>query len=129
MTAVIVLAFSFGSLAMFFVTYCRSLTASCRAYVLSKEVRDIAGISATPSEGDFKRVIQLLQLVAGGKDYRARVRTVTLYYEILRFSQKIVAWFSPSLKSWAEQELTGCAYFAAVALDHKIAINRETLAG
>ena len=129
MTAAIILVVSFVSLAMFFVTYCRSLTTSCRAHVLSKEVRDIAGISTTPSDGDFKRVVQLLQLVTGGTDYPAQVRTVALYYELLHFLQRSVVWFSPSLKSWAAQERTCCAYFAAVALDHQISVNRATFAG
>jgi hypothetical protein len=34
---------------------------------------------------------------------------------------------APSVQDWTEQELAGCASFAVVVLDRRIAFNREIL--
>jgi hypothetical protein len=113
---------------MFFVSYCRSLTAASSHYALSKEVRDVTGIHALASGQDFTRVMQLLQLCPERPEDRLGLRAVRYYFEILNFLQNTVARLTPSVQSWAEQERAGCANFAVVALDRRIAFSREILA-
>ena len=56
MMAAFILAFSLLTLLMFFVSYCRSLTASTLNTSLTAEVRDVTGIQAQASGRDFARV-------------------------------------------------------------------------
>jgi hypothetical protein len=128
MMAAFILAFSLVTLLMFFVSYCRSLTASSSHHSLSEEVRDVTGIRAVASSGDFGRVIQLLRLCPERPEDRARLRLVAIYYALLNFSQKTWTKLIPSLSSWSENERAACSHFAAVALDRCILFNREMLA-
>ena len=126
--SVLIFVLSVVTLLMFFVSYCRSLTASSLRHRLSTEVRDVAGIPALPSARDFARVVQLLRLCPERPEDRAGLKAVTLYFRILNLVQRTLARRMPSLKSWTEQELSGCASYAVVALDRRIAFNREILA-
>jgi hypothetical protein len=128
MMAALIFAVSVVTLLMFFVSYCRSLTAASSRYALSKEVRDVTGIQALASGQDFTRVMQLLQLCPERPEDRLSLRAVRYYFEILNFLQNTVARLTPSVQSWAEQERAGCANFAVVALDRRIAFSREILA-
>ena len=128
MMAALIFAVSVVTLMMFFVSYCRSLTAASSRYALSKEVRDVTGINAFASGQDFGRVMQLLQLCPERPEDRLGLRAVGYYFGILNFLQKTVARLTPSVQSWAEQESAGCANYAVVALDRRIAFSREILA-
>lgn len=128
MMAALIFAVSVVTLLMFFVSYCRSLTASSSHHALSKEVRDVAGISAMPAGEDFTRVMQLLQLCPEHPEDHGRLRAVRTYYRILSFAERRIAKLAPSLEVWTEQERAGCANFAAVVLDRRIAFSREVLA-
>lgn len=128
MMAALVFVVSVVTLLMFFVSYCRSLMASLAHHVLSKEVRDVTGISTTASERDFARVMQLIQLCPERPEDRTRLGAVSFYYSILSLLQKTVARIAPSVKSWTASERADCANFAAVTLDRRIAYNREILA-
>jgi hypothetical protein len=128
MMAAFILVFSLATLLMFFVSYCRSLMASSSQHALSEEVRDVTGIRSSASGRDFARVMQLLQLCPERPEDRSGLRAVGLYYSILNFAQGTLARLIPSFQPWAEQERAGCAYFAAVTLDRRIAFNREMLA-
>ena len=128
MMAALIFAVSVVTLLMFFVSYCRSLTAASSRYALSKEVRDVTGINAFASGQDFTRVMQLLQLCPERPEDRLGLRAVGYYFEILNFLQNTVARLTPFVRSWAEQETAGCANFAVVALDRRIAFSREILA-
>ena len=128
MMAALIFAVSVVTLLMFFVSYCRSLTAASSRYALSKEVRDVTGIQALASGQDFTRVMQLLQLCPERPEDRLGLRAVGYYFEILNFLQNTVARLTPFVRSWAEQETAGCANFAVVALDRRIAFSREILA-
>jgi hypothetical protein len=128
MMASLIFVVSVVTLLMFFVSYCRSLMASSSRHPLSREVRDVTGISALPTAKDFVRVTQLLQLCPERPEDRPGLRAVNLYFDILNLVQKSFARLIPSLQKWTEQELAGCANFAVVVLDRRIAFSREILA-
>jgi len=128
MMASLIFVISVVTLLMFFVSYCRSLMASSSRHPLSREVRDVTGIPALPTGKDFVRVTQLLQLCPERPEDRPGLRAVNLYYDILNLVQNSIARLIPSLREWTEQELAGCASFAVVVLDRRIAFSREILA-
>ena len=80
MMAAFILAFSLLTLLMFFISYCRSLTASTLHTTLSAEVLDVTGIQAKASGRDFARVIQMLQLCPDRPGDRTRLQVVSTYY-------------------------------------------------
>lgn len=127
MMAALIFVFSLATLLMFFVSYCRSLMASSSRHPLSKEVRDVTGIPASASGRDFARVMQLLQLCPERPDDRTGLHAVETYYGILDLLEQTVARIVPSLRTWTEQERAGCANFAIVLLDRRIAFSREIL--
>jgi len=128
MMASLIFVVSVVTLLMVFVSYCRSLMASSSRHPLSREVRDVTGIPALPTGKDFVRVTQLLQLCPERPEDRPGLRAVNLYYDILNLVQNSIARLIPSLREWTEQELAGCASFAVVVLDRRIAFSREILA-
>jgi hypothetical protein len=127
MMAAFILAFSLLTLLMFFVSYCRSLTASSSRHTLSTEVRDVTGIAGQASGRDYTRVMQLLRLCPDRSEDRPGIQAVRFYYGILNFLQILFARLLPSLNHWTEQERAGCASYAVVALDRRIAFSRQTL--
>jgi len=128
MMAAFIFIVSLTTLLMFFVSYCRSLMASSLRHTLSKEVRDVTGIPASASGRDFAKIMQLLQLCPERPDDRAGLQSVEIYYGILGLVEKTIARLLPSLRLWTEQERAGCANFAVVVLDRRIAFSREILA-
>lgn len=128
MMAALIFVISLATLLMFFVSYCRSLMASSARHRLSKEVRDVTGITASAGAGDFVRVMQLLQLCPERPDDRPGLKAVGIYYSLLGVLEKTLARIVPSLHVWMEQERAGCANFAVVLLDRRIAFSREILA-
>src|SRR5271170_1308754 len=128
MMAAFIFAFSLLTLLMFFVSYCRSLTASSTHHLLSEEVRDITGMGIPASGADFVRVVQLLRLCPEHPADRGSLRIIGAYYALLNLSQKTFARFLHAISQWAENERANCSHFAAVALDRCIAFNREMLA-
>jgi hypothetical protein len=128
MMAALIFVISIATLFMFFVSYCRSLVASSSRHPLSKEVRDVTGIPVSATGRDFVRVMQLLQLCPERPEDRTGLQAVEMYYGILGFMEKTVARLLPAVHFWAEQERAGCANFAVVLLDRRIAFSREILA-
>ena len=128
MMAALIFVVSLATLWMFFVSYCRSLVAASSRHPLSAEVRDMTGIRAVASAGDYRRVVQLLQLCPERQEDRTELQAVNIYHSFLTAARQMFAWIVPSLRSWAEHEQACCAYFAAVALDRRIAHSREMLA-
>jgi len=128
MMAAFILAFSLLTLLMFFVSYCRSLTASSLNTSLSEDVLDVTGIQAKASGRDFNKVIQILQLCPDRSEDRSRLQIVGAYYSFLNLLDQLFAKISPAVRAWAEEERAGCAHFAAVLLGRRIALNREMLA-
>jgi len=128
MIAALIFLASVATLGMFFVSYCRSLMAASSRHSLSAEVRDVTGIHTVASAGDYRRVMQLLQLCPDRQEDRSQLQAVSIYHWFLTATRQMFAWMAPSLRSWAEQEQAGCAYFAAVTLDRRIAYSRDMLA-
>jgi hypothetical protein len=129
MMASFILAFSLLTLLMFFVSYCRSLTASSLHKSLTEEVLDVTGIKNHKASGrDFARVMQILQLCPDRPEDRSGLQIVGTYYSFLNLLEQGLAKLSPAVGTWAEEERAGCAHFAAVALGRRIALNREMLA-
>ena len=126
--AALIFVVSAIALLQFFISYCRSLIAASLKQPLSDEVRDVAGIPATASGDDFVRVLQLVQLCPERPEDRGHLRAIGAYFRLLNFVRATVARVIPSLVAWTEVERGQCAYFAAVALDRRIAFSRDMLA-
>jgi len=128
MMPTLIFVVSVATLLMFFVSYCRSLVASSSRHALSKEVRDVTGIPVAATGRDFARVMQLLQLCPERPEDRTGLQAVEVFYTMLGLMEKTVARLLPTVHFWAEQERAGCANFAVVLLDRRIAFSREILA-
>ncbi|HEV2297609.1 MAG TPA: hypothetical protein VGR72_03730 [Candidatus Acidoferrales bacterium] len=116
------LTFSAGALVQFFLSYCRSILAAYAKLEVSVRTREIAGIESEriPS-GEFGRLLGLLRLARNPGDDRMELLTVRLYYSIVRVVGSLGTFFTSTAREWCENEKARCAYFAAVALDRRIA--------
>jgi hypothetical protein len=128
MIAAIIFTCSVVFLLQFFVSYCRSLIAASVRLVLSQEVQDVTGISTKASGEDFARVIQLLRLCPDRPEDRGEIRAIGAYFSLLNLVRRTLAQVVPSVLAWIEKERDQCTYFAAVALDRRIAFSRDLLA-
>jgi hypothetical protein len=128
MMASIIFVCSVVLLLQFFVSYCRSLIAASAKQPLSLEVQDVTGISKTASGDDFARILQLLHLCPDSREDRAGIQAIGAYFKLLNLVRSTLAKIMPKLKAWTEFERAQCAYFAAVALEKRIALNRDMLA-
>jgi hypothetical protein len=128
MIGAIILVCSIVFFMQFFVPYCRSIIAASSKHVLSAEVVDVTGISAPACGQDYPRVVQLLQLCPDRPEDRGELRAIGLYFRLLKVVKSAAAQVAPSVRSWTEAELGRCTYFAAVALDRRVAFSRDLLA-
>jgi hypothetical protein len=129
MIAALILAVSFAVLLQFFVSYCRSLIAACAGEELSLDAREVTGINGRSVAGDeFGRLVQLIQLCPEAGADGNRLRAVGLYFRMMNLLRDTGRRLAPTVADWAEAERQACAYFAAVALDHRIAHSRDLLA-
>jgi len=126
--ATLIFLLSAAALLQFFISYCRSLIAASIKQPLSAEVRDVTGIPSTTSGEDFARVIQLLDLCPESPRERGHIRAINAYFQLLTFLRSTVARIIPALIAWTDMERGQCTYFAAVALDRRIAFSRDMLA-
>ena len=129
MTAAIILVFSSVALLQFFISYCRSVIAASSASPLSEQVREVTGIQDREIRGEeFIRLLQLTNLCPdSGSDHWA-IAAVRAYFRMLGFARATLWRVIPGIVSWTEAELSGCARFAAVALDRRIAHSRDLMA-
>ncbi len=130
MIAAIILVVSVVTFLQFFTSYCRSLIAASAKQPLSAETRDVTGIAdrvAARSE-DFHRIMQLLQLCPERPHDRGEIRSVNSYFRLLRIFRLTIGRLAPSLQLWTETQGARCTYFAAVALDRRIAFSRDIVA-
>jgi hypothetical protein len=72
--------------------------------------------------------LQLLHLCPESPEDRTRIQAVGAYFRMLSFVRSTLARFAPSLRTWTDYERGQCAYFAAVALERRIAFSRDMLA-
>lgn len=127
--AALILVISFAALLQFFVSYCRSLIASCRMVELSAGAREVAGIEDQLVYGDdFERLLQLVGLCPETRRDGFEIRAVRVYYSLLNSVRAAARSLAPGVAAWADLERAGCAYFAAVTLDRRIAHNRDLMA-
>ena len=128
MMAGIILVCSVVFLLQFFVSYCRSLIAASIKHPLSAEVQDVTGIRNRAGGEDFARVVQLLQLCPDRPEDRSGIQAIGAYFNLLGFVRATFAKIVPSLLAWTETERGQCTYFAAVALERRIAFSRDMFA-
>jgi len=129
MIAALILVISLAALLQFFVFYCRSLLAASSRVDLSHEARELTGIRhRTALAEEFPRLMLLVGLCLERGEDRFEVRAVRGYYRLLSLLRATLRRIVPSVAEWTESERKGCAYFAAVALDRRIAYNRELMA-
>jgi len=126
--ATLIFLFSAAALLQFFISYCRSLIAASIKQPLSAEVRDVTGIASLPAGDDYARVILLLQQAPERQQDRGEIRAIGAYFGLLNFVRATLARIIPALVAWTEMERGQCAYFAAVALERRIAFSRDMLA-
>ena len=128
MMAAVIFIFSFAALMQFFVSYCRSLIAASARRALSADVQDVIGIKRSASGDDFARVMQFLYLCPDRREDRNGIKAIGAYFRLLGAVGTTMGRLIPSLRAWTESERSQCAYFAAVALDRRIAHNRDMFA-
>ena len=128
MMAALIFIFSFAELMQFFVSYCRSLIAASARRALSADVQDVIGIKRSTSGDDFARVMQFLYLCPDRREDRNGIKAIGAYFRLLGAVGTTLGRLLPSLRVWTESERSQCAYFAAVALDRRIAHNRDMFA-
>jgi hypothetical protein len=128
MMAAVIFVFSVAALMQFFVSYCRSLIAASVRRALSSDVQDVIGIRRSASGEDFARVMQYLYLCPDSREDRNGIKAIGAYFRLLGAVGTVMGKLIPSLRTWTESERSQCAYFAAVALDRRIAHNRDMFA-
>lgn len=129
MIAALICVISVAALLQFFVSYCRSLIAAYSKLELSEQVREVTGIESRTVAGDeFDRLLQFVRLCPARGDDGTKIRAVGAYYSLLNLIRTAFRSLGPGLASWAERERQHCSYFAAVALDRRIAYSRDLLA-
>ena len=128
MMAGLIFIFSLAALLQFFVSYCRSLIAGSARSALSPDVQDVIGINRHATAEDFDRVMQYLHLCPERREDRGGIQAIGAYFRLLGFARMTIGSLVPALHAWTESERSECAYFLAVALDRRIAHNRDLLA-
>jgi hypothetical protein len=129
MIAILIFVVSALTMLQFFVSYCHSLIAESRAYELSEQGREIAGVTGhSIREDQFRRLLQLIALCPEPGGDSGQVRAVSTYFGMLGLVRTLFGWIEPAVARWIESERGGCAYLAAVMLDRRIAYNRVLMA-
>lgn len=122
MIAALMLMFSCVALAQFFMSYCRSVLLSYAGVELSADTRRIIGIEPPQIRGEhFGRLLDLARLAPDPGDDKWDMRVVSIYYAIVRAAALLISPLAPAIRKWARQQSKMCAYFAAAALDRRIA--------
>lgn len=116
------LMFSCAALGQFFMSYCRSLLLAYAQVELSSATRAMIGIQSPEIAGaQFHRLLGLVRLAPNPGDDKWELRVVSTYYRAVRIAGSISGPLSSVARSWAERQSSLCAYFAAAALDRRIA--------
>jgi hypothetical protein len=129
MIAGLIFVISVAALLQFFVSYCRSVIAASRKVDLSTQAREAIGIQDRAVSGEeFTRLLQLVGLCPEPGNDRFEIRAVRNYYLLLSLLRAAMHRLAPGVTRWADDECAGCAHFAAVALDRRIAFSRGLMA-
>lgn len=132
MIAALIFVVSIAAFVQFFVFYTRSVIAASRKHSLSDNVREITGISGDMIEAtQFGRLLQLVELCPGPGSDTMGIRAVRAYFKslglLLAMTPGMPAGILAKTAAWMERERASCAYFAAIALDHRMAYSRTLL--
>ena len=129
MIAALIFVIAIAGFLQFFVSYCRSLIAAYECADLSEQAREVTGISNRHVNGqDFERLLQLVRMCPEPGDDSREIGAVRTYFRLLSVARAAFRRIAPSLEQWMERERESCAYFAAVALDRRIAHSRGLMA-
>ena len=126
MIATAIFVISLLALAQFFISYCRSLVAVYSKVEVSAQALEMAGLSGAEVRGDeFRRLMWLLKVCPDPGDDRTELLAVRAYYGVLSLLRELSG-LAPSIAAWVDGERRGCAYFAVVALDRRLAPNSHS---
>jgi len=129
MIAAIIFALSVAALVEFFVSYCRSQIASAKLMPLSDSTRELAAIPSTlVPASEYMRLTQLARACPELEENQAGVFAVRIYFWLLTLVASPIRELAPIVAALIEGERSGCAYFAAAALDRRIANSRRLYA-
>jgi hypothetical protein len=129
MITALILVFSSVACLQFFISYCRSVIAASGALPLSEQVWEVTGIKDRAIRGEeFERLVQLTSLCPDSGTDHSAIAAVSAYFRMVRFVDARLRGVIPGIVSWTEAELSGCAHFAAVALDRRISHSRDLMA-
>jgi hypothetical protein len=129
MIASLIFVIAIAGFLQFFVSYCRSLIAAYERVDLSEHAREVTGISDRSVNGqDFERLLQLVRMCPEPGDDSREIGAVRSYFGLLSAARAVFHRIAPSLEQSLERERGSCAYFAAVALDRRIAHSRGLMA-
>ena len=73
-------------------------------------------------------MVQLLRLCPDRPEDRGEIRAIGVYFGMLNALKSMTRSIAPKVRTWTESELGRCTYFAAVALDRRVAFSRDLLA-
>ena len=129
MIAALIFVVAIAGFLQFFVSYCRSLIAAYERVDLSGQAREVTGISDHQVAGqEFGRLLQLVRMCPEPGDDGREIGAVRAYFKLLTMARALFKQIAPSLEQRLERERGSCAYFAAVALDRRIAHSRGLMA-
>lgn len=132
MIAALIFVVSVAAFVQFFLFYTRSLIAASRKHALSENVREVTGISGeTVEDLQFGRLLQLVELCPGSGSDEMGIRAVRAYFNGLGMLLSLVPTVNSGVLAraahWLREERAACAYFAATALDQRMAYSRTLL--
>lgn len=126
--ACFILVVSVALLLQFFVSYCRLQVAAGRRVDLSESAREATGIQGQGVSGEeFLRLRRLVELCPETNGDTYKLGAIRAYYAFLGMVRVLFGPVMPAAAAWATNERSGCAYYAAVALDARIAQTRRLL--
>lgn len=122
----IILAISLLLLLNFFIAYCRLQVAAGRRVELSDAAREATGIEGQGVSGDeFLRLRRLVDLCPETEGDTYKLGLIRAYHAFLGAVCLLFGPVRPQVAAWATSERSGCSYYAAVALDARIAHTRQ----
>lgn len=116
------LVFSCAALMQFGMSYCRSLLLAYAQVQLSAATREMIGLESQEIAGaQFRRLLGLVRLAPNPGDDKWELRMVSTYYRAVRVAGVLSKPLGALSSKWVEHQTGLCAYFAAAALDRRIA--------
>ena len=120
MIAVALFTVSVAALAQFGIYYWRATIAEIASRPVSECVRLAARISS-PLLGsrDFQAILKVHELAPHLRGPEGAFRCIRAYYSVAECLGRLV----PSMRSWAEQEMTTCSRYVAVLVGERLEHN------